>query len=128
MMTCVPRVLEKMYDKLYLAGKKQTGFKKRLYYWAFELAKHYKLDDNSAWYLLKHKLADKLIYIKWREAIGGNFDIVVSGGAAIQKHQAAFFNAIGMPVFINIRFCRRASGRVSTLVSQRDNFQHRLAG
>ena len=99
MMTCVPRVLEKMYDKLYLAGKKQKGFKKRLYYWAFELAKHYKLDDNSAWYLFKHKLADKLIYCKWREAIGGNFDIVVSGGAAIQKHQAAFFNAIGMPVF-----------------------------
>jgi len=99
MMSCVPRVLEKMYDKLYLAGKKQTGIKKKLYYWAFELAKNYKLDENAAWYLLKHKIADKLIYSKWREAIGGNFDIVVSGGAAIQKHQAAFFNAIGMPVF-----------------------------
>jgi long-chain acyl-CoA synthetase len=99
MMTCVPRVLEKMYDKLYLAGKKQKGIKKQLYYWAFNLAKEYKLDDNSSWYNLKHKLADKLIYSKWRAAIGGNFDIVVSGGAAIQKHQAAFFNAIGMPVF-----------------------------
>src|SRR5659263_710242 len=49
--------------------------------------------------MLKHKIADKLIYSKWREAIGGNFDIVVSGGAALQKQQAAFFNAIGMPVF-----------------------------
>jgi len=99
MMTCVPRVLEKMYDKLYLAGKKQKGFKKSLYYWAFNLAKQYKQDDNSAWYKLKFKLADRLIYSKWREAIGGHFDIVVSGGAAIQKHQAAFFNAIGMPIF-----------------------------
>ena len=99
MMTCVPRVLEKMYDKLYLAGKKQVWYKKAIYYWAFNLAKEYKIDDNSSFYELQHKIADKLIYSKWREAIGGNFDIVVSGGAAIQKNQAAFFNAIGMPVF-----------------------------
>ncbi|HET9570962.1 MAG TPA: long-chain fatty acid--CoA ligase [Bacteroidales bacterium] len=99
MMSCVPRLLEKIYDKLYLSGKKLDGFKKTLYYWSFELAKNYRIDQNSPWYLLKHKIADKLIYSKWREAIGGNFDIVVSGGAAIQKQQAAFFNAIGMPVF-----------------------------
>lgn len=99
MMSCVPRVLEKMYDKLFLAGKTMTGFKKVIYYWAFNLAKEYQLDNNSAWYILRHKIADELIYRKWREAIGGNFDIVVSGGAAIQKHQVAFFNAIGMPVF-----------------------------
>ena len=99
MMSCVPRLLEKIYDKLYLAGKKQKGVKKRLYYWAFDLAKEYRLEENTAWYNLKHSIADKLIYSKWREALGGNFDIVVSGGAAIQKHQAAFFNAIGMPVF-----------------------------
>jgi long-chain acyl-CoA synthetase len=99
MMSCVPRLLEKIYDKLYLSGKKLDGFKKTLYYWAFELAKRYRINQNTPWYLLKHKIADKLIYSKWREAIGGNFDIVVSGGAAIQKQQAAFFNAIGMPVF-----------------------------
>jgi len=99
MMSCVPRLLEKIYDKLYLSGKKLDGIKKTLYYWAFELAKNYRIDQNSPWYMLKHKIADKLIYSKWREAIGGNFDIVVSGGAALQKQQAAFFNAIGMPVF-----------------------------
>jgi len=99
MMSCVPRLLEKIYDKLYLSGKKLDGFKKTLYYWAFELAKNYRINQNTPLYLLKHKIADKLIYNKWREAIGGNFDIVVSGGAAIQKQQAAFFNAIGMPVF-----------------------------
>jgi len=99
MMSCVPRVLEKMYDKLFLAGKKLKGFKKILYYWAFNLAKVFKIDENNLWYKVRHAVADKLIYSKWREAIGGNFDIVVSGGAAIQKQQAAFFNAIGMPVF-----------------------------
>lgn len=99
MMSCVPRLLEKIYDKLFLTGKKLKGFKRTLYYWAFELAKQYRIEQNSPWYLLKHKVADKLIYSKWREAIGGNFDVVVSGGAAIQKQQAAFFNAIGMPVF-----------------------------
>jgi long-chain acyl-CoA synthetase len=99
MMSCVPRLLEKIYDKLFLAGKKLTGFKKVLYYWAFNLAKEYKLDDNSAWYKICHAIADKLVYSKWREAIGGNFDIVVSGSAAIQKHQVAFFNAINIPIF-----------------------------
>ncbi len=99
MMSAVPRVLEKMYDKLYLAGKTQKGLKKKLYYWAFELATHYKLSRNGWWYNLQHKIADKLIYSKWRQAIGGNFDLIVSGGAAIQKHQSAFFNAINMPVF-----------------------------
>ncbi len=99
MMTAVPRVLEKMYDKLFLAGKSQKGLKKNLYYWAFALATRYKLEGNGWWYDLQHKIADKLIYSKWRQAIGGNFDLIVSGGAAIQKHQSAFFNAISIPVF-----------------------------
>jgi long-chain acyl-CoA synthetase len=99
MMSCVPRVLEKMYDKLYLAGKKLPGLKKNLYYWAFNLAKQYDLENRNIWYRLQHLIADRLVYRQWRNAIGGHFDIVVSGGAAIQKQQAAFFNAIGMPVF-----------------------------
>lgn len=99
MMSCVPRLLEKIYDKLYLSGKKLPFVSKGLYYWAFNLAIHYQIDDNSSWYAMRHKLADKLIYSKWRAAIGGNFDIVVSGGSAIQPHISAFFSAIGMPVF-----------------------------
>ncbi|HJV77301.1 MAG TPA: long-chain fatty acid--CoA ligase, partial [Paludibacter sp.] len=99
MMSCVPRLLEKIYDKLYLSGKKQPFTSKILYYWAFNLATKFQL-ENVGWYSnLKHKLADKLIYSKWRAAIGGNFDIVVSGGSAIQPHIASFFSAIGMPVF-----------------------------
>lgn len=99
MMTCVPRLLEKIYDKLYLAGKKQPFVARVLYYWAFKLATKYQLKGMSWWYKQKLKLADKLIYSKWRAAIGGNFDIVVSGGSAIQSHIASFFSAIGMPVF-----------------------------
>lgn len=99
MMSCVPRLLEKIYDKLYLAGKKLPLVSKMIYYWAFNLAMHYQLEGMGWYYMLKHKIADKLIFSKWRAAIGGNFDIVVSGGSAIQPHIASFFSAIGMPVF-----------------------------
>lgn len=99
MMSCVPRLLEKIYDKLYLSGKKLPLLSKLIYFWAFNLATQYQFDGVHTWYTLKHKLADKLIFSKWREAIGGNFDIVVSGGSAIQPHISAFFSAIGMPVF-----------------------------
>ncbi len=99
MMTCVPRLLDKIYDKLYLAGKKQPFFTKLIYYWAFNLATRYQLHDMGWWYNTQYKLADKLIYSKWRAALGGNFDIVVSGGSSIQAHIASFFSAIKMPVF-----------------------------
>ncbi len=99
MMTSVPRVMEKFYTRLYAAGKNQKGLSKWLYYKAFEHAKRYRMDGNGPIYTLKYKFFDRMVYSKWREAIGGNFDIVVSGGAAIQKEQSAFFNAIKMPVF-----------------------------
>lgn len=99
MMSCVPRLLEKIYDKLYLAGKKLPFSSKIIYYWAFKLATRFQLEDQGWWYTAQYKLAEKLIYTKWRAAIGGNFDIVVSGGSAIQPHIASFFSAIGMPVF-----------------------------
>ena len=99
MMSCVPRLLEKIYDKLYLSGKKLPVASKIIYYWAFNLATKFQLEDRDWWYNVQYKLAERLIYSKWRTAIGGNFDIVVSGGSAIQPHIASFFSAIGMPVF-----------------------------
>ncbi len=99
MMTCVPRLLDKIYDKLYLAGKKQPVYMQGIYYWAFNLATRFQLHDMGWWYNMQYKLADKLIYAKWRAALGGHFDIVVSGGSAIQSHVASFFSAIKMPVF-----------------------------
>lgn len=99
MMSAVPRLLDKIYDKLYLAGKKQPFVKRMIYYWAFNLATKYQLEGMSGWMKFKLRIADKLIYSKWRAALGGNFDIVVSGGSALQSHIASFFSAIGMPVF-----------------------------
>ena len=99
MMSAVPRLLEKIYDKFYLAGKSLPFLQKVIYYWAFNLATRYQLEGISPWFKFRLKIADKLIYSKWREKLGGNFDIVVSGGSAIQPHMASFFSAIGMPVF-----------------------------
>jgi len=101
MMSTVPRVLEKIYDKIYSSGQNQKGLKKHIFYWAIRLARRYKLQDcNRTWfYNQMHKIADKLVYSKIRNSIGGNFDIVVSGAASLQPRLASFFSAIGVPVF-----------------------------
>lgn len=102
MMTAVPRVLEKMFDKVHNSGKKLSGMQKKIFYWAINLAQEYKIQDfeRSAWYNFKLKIADKLIYKKIRASIGAeNFDIIVSGAASIQPRIASFFSAIKMPVF-----------------------------
>lgn len=98
-MCCVPRLLEKIYNKLFSAGKKLPAGKRQLYYWAFDLAMKYQIEGRSPWYDAQHKIADKLIYSQLRKAIGGDWDVIVSGGAAIQPRLVAFFSAIGMPIF-----------------------------
>ncbi|MCQ2959827.1 MAG: long-chain fatty acid--CoA ligase [Bacteroidales bacterium] len=101
-MCCVPRLLEKIYEKLYSAGKKFSGPKKWLYYWAIDLAKQYKIEPSkrSCWYNIRHKIADKLIYSQFREALGAQrIYEVVSGGSALQAQLAAFFQAIGLMIY-----------------------------
>lgn len=100
MMCCVPRLLEKIYDRITTAGRKLKGAKRAIFFWAVELALHYDVQgNNSAWYNLRHTVADKLIYSKWRDALGGNFKIIVSGGAAIQPRLVRTFRAAGLPVY-----------------------------
>lgn len=101
MMSAVPRLLEKVYDKIIASGNKLKGVKKKIFFWAVELAKQYKIEESerSAFYNLKLKLADKLVYSQIRQNVGGNFDIIVSGAASIQKHLVSFFSAIKMDVF-----------------------------
>lgn len=99
MMTCVPRLLEKIQEKLIGAGKNLKGLSKNIYYWAVDVAKSYDLDKQTAAYKIKHKIADTLIYKKWRAALGGDFDIVVSGGSSINPVLTNFFNAMGWPIF-----------------------------
>lgn len=101
-MCVVPRLFEKIYDKLYSAGKKLSFPKKQLYYWAIDLAKKYKIDEKERtwWYNVRYKIADKLIYSQFREALGAQrIKEVVSGGSALQAPLCAFFQAIGMYVF-----------------------------
>ncbi len=97
--TTVPRLLEKIYDKLMQTGGKLKGVKKFFFFRAVYIANHYKEDGaNSIGYKLEKKLLDKLVYSKWREALGNNLKVVVSGGAALQPRLARIFNAAGIPV------------------------------
>jgi long-chain acyl-CoA synthetase len=97
-MTCVPRILEKLYDKIYIAGETMPFFKKRIYYWALHLAMKYKLHHRSWHYNLRHRIADKLVYGKLRDILGGKLSVVVSGGAALQERLACFFTGAGFPI------------------------------
>jgi long-chain acyl-CoA synthetase len=95
----VPRVLEKVYDKIVNKGKELTGIKKILFFWALNLALRYELDNaNGIWYELQLKIARKLVFAKWRKALGGNIAAVISGGAALQPRLARVFNAAGIPL------------------------------
>ena len=98
MMTTVPRLMEKIYDKVYRKGEKLKGFKKEIFYWALDFATDYEFENKSFIYSLKHKIADKLVYSAIRENFGG-LQLVVSGGAAIQPRLARFFNCLGMTIF-----------------------------
>ena len=96
-MTAVPRLLEKVYDKIYSKGSSLTGIKKKLFYWAVELGLIYKpYGENGLLYELKLRIARKLIFSKWKEALGGNLEAICSGSAPLQPRLARVFNAAGI--------------------------------
>ena len=96
----VPRLLEKVFEKIMLKGEELTGLKRKLFFWAVDLAEQYdNLIPGSAWYQLKLKIANKLIFTKWREALGGNVKFIVTGGAACQVKLLRIFNAAQIPVY-----------------------------
>ena len=96
-MTAVPRLLEKVYDKIYARGAELTGIKQKLFYWAVDLGLQYEpYGKNGAWYEFKLKIAKKLILSKWQEALGGNLELIASGSAALQPRLARIFTAAGM--------------------------------
>jgi long-chain acyl-CoA synthetase len=99
MMTAVPRLLEKLYDKIYAKGADLSGIKKKLFYWAVDLGLQYEpYGQNGWWYEQKLKIARMLIFSKWKEALGGNLDLIASGSAALQPRLARIFTAAGMTV------------------------------
>ncbi len=97
--TAVPRLLEKVYDKIYAKGAELTGIKKALFFWAINLGLRYEpYGANGFWYELQLKIARKLIFSKWKEGLGGNLDLMVSGSAALQPRLTRVFAAAEIPV------------------------------
>jgi long-chain acyl-CoA synthetase len=98
-LTTVPRLLEKIYDRLVSTGHKLTGFKSWIFWWAFHLALRYELNGANGWfYEVKRKLYDQLVYCKWREALGSEISIIVSGGAAMQPRLGRMFTCAGIHI------------------------------
>ena len=98
-MTVVPRLLEKVYDKIMAKGHELTGIKKKLFFWATGLGVQYKpYSENGFLYEFQLKIARKLIFSKWQEALGGELKLLVSGSAALQQRLTKTFTAAGIPV------------------------------
>lgn len=96
--TAVPRLIEKVFDKIMAKGDELTGIKRKLFFWAVGLAEQYDTVGMSAWYNFKLKIARKLIFSKWQEALGGNVKAIASGSAALQPRLARIFIAAGIDV------------------------------
>ena len=94
----VPRLLEKVYDKIMEKGKDLTGIKRGIFFWSLALAEKF-TTEAGWWYNFKLGIARKLVFKKWQEALGGEIVVIVSGGAALNPRLARIFWAAGMPVF-----------------------------
>lgn len=99
MFVTVPRLLEKVYDRIMHKGNELTGIKRRLFFWAHDLAARYEINKPmGGWYDLQLSLANKLIFSKWREALGNNIQAIASGGAAAQVRLIRIFTAAKIPI------------------------------
>lgn len=97
--TTVPRLLEKVYDRIVAKGNELTGIKKKIFLWSLKLGLRFEMDGrNGPLYGLKLKLARKLVFSKWKEALGGELIAIVSGGAALQPRLARVFWAADIKV------------------------------
>lgn len=96
--TTVPRLLEKIYDNIITKGKSLPLIKRLIFFWAVNLGLKYKLKGKSAFYKFKLSIASKLVFSKWRQALGNNVEAIVSGGAALQNRLERIFWAAGLPV------------------------------
>jgi long-chain acyl-CoA synthetase len=137
-MTVVPRLLEKVYDKIVGKGKELTGIKKSLFFWALELGLKFEPYHRSALYNFKLKIARKLIFSKWQEALGGNLELMVSGSAALQPRLTRVFGAAGIPVMegygltetspvITVNDQRDGNWRIGTVGRKIDGIEVKIA-
>ena len=120
MMAVVPRLLEKIFDKIVDKGSNLTGLKKRLFFWALELGEKYEpYEKNGSWYHFKLKIARKLIFVKWQEALGSNLEFMISGSAPLQPRLIKVFTAAGIPVYEGYGMTESSPG--ATLNDLRNN-------
>ena len=92
MFVSVPRLIERVYEKITATGEKLTGFKRLIFDWSMRIANQYELNNaNGFIYSIQHKIADKLVYSKWREAVGGKLICIASGGAALNPKLERIF-------------------------------------
>jgi len=137
--TAVPRLLEKVYDKIYAKGSELTGIKKVLFFWAINLGLQFKpYGENGMWYEFQLRIARKLIFSKWKEGLGGNLDLMVSGSAALQPRLARVFAAAEIPVMegygltetspvISVNDMRNKGFKVGTVGKVIDNVEVKIA-
>ncbi len=96
--TAVPRLIEKVFDKIMVRGDELTGIKRKLFFWAVSVGEEYDVVGKGLWYKIKLFIARKLIFKKWQEALGGNVRAIASGSAALQPRLARIFKAAGIPI------------------------------
>lgn len=137
--TAVPRLLEKVYDKIYAKGADLSGVKKALFFWAIDLGLRFEpYGQNGWWYETQLKLARKLIFSKWKEGLGGNLSLMVSGSAALQPRLSRIFAAAEIPVMegygltetspvIAVNDMRNRGFKVGTVGKVIDNVEVKIA-
>jgi long-chain acyl-CoA synthetase len=96
--TAVPRLLEKIFERIMAEGQKLSGVKKKIFLWSVKVAGQFEIENTSAWYKIKLAIADKLVFSKWRAAIGGNLKAIVIGSSACPVKLEKIFTAAGMVV------------------------------
>jgi long-chain acyl-CoA synthetase len=137
--TTVPRLLEKVFEKIMLAGSHLTGIKRTMFFWAVDLAEKYdNIKSGGLWYNMQLALANKLIFQRWREALGGNVAFIITGGAACQVKLLRIFNAAKIPVYegygptenspvISVNRAQKGGQKFGTVGPVIDGIQVRLA-
>tara|TARA_R110000868_G_scaffold252973_5_gene509692 strand:- start:5021 stop:6790 length:1770 start_codon:yes stop_codon:yes gene_type:complete len=138
-MTAVPRLYEKVYDKIIAKGADLTGIKKMLFFWAVNLGLKFEpYGKNGWWYETQLKLARKLIFSKWQEGLGGNLELMVSGSAALQVRLTRVFAAAGLPIMegygltetspvISVNDMRNGGFKIGTVGKIIDNVDIKIA-
>jgi long-chain acyl-CoA synthetase len=139
LMSVVPRLLEKVFDKIMAKAEELSGIKKALFYWAVSLGEVWEpYGQNGVWYEFKLSIANKLIFSKWREALGGELTTMVSGSAALQPRLSRMFGASGMQVMqgygltetspvVSVEMYKNRHFKVGTVGKVIDNVEVKIA-